>query len=808
MRTLEYFEKPKGKTEEQVEIPEDVQRVSAPSEGFIIDELEIEGFMRYLEKTTIKFPEKFTVIVGRTGSGKTTLLDAITFAFYGCSSRTDTGVKMADLCREGGKVKVSFQQGGKRYEVVRGFTTRKKSYLTLKINSQEFLGNIEECEEKIKEILGLDYIGFRNSTFVRQEEMKALGSETGAERLKTFQKLFRLEIFEKAQTMAQQKFKELESEIGKIEVLTSEKRRLLEVLPEMRDKLKERRETIGYEKVSLTRLNEELEEKEKESKQLLGKHEEFVRISTNIELAKKSLEELEPRLKKALTELKETENLKLELAALEKEVEDIERLREATELLKEKLRSFANFQNEKKIYAKQKNELMVEHENELKELTSRVLEKENRIKALRTEIDKDQAFSLLRTQGKLDERISRIDLEIKWLKDELALISKLKEEQHAAKKDLKVVSEEVASINVDSFVLSELKEEMSTIKSDLTKEEKDYQVKLSKLEEQVKNIETRIADLGITELEKRKLNELEALLSEKWKKKELLDNKRKKLQKLGDVSRLASDLETRKEETQEKLNKFSTELEILADDEKRYKGIGNELKLLQNKKIDCSNKLSGLETELKMLSENIEKLENTQQEIEKLESEEKELREKLEVYTILKECVFHKKDIVMYAINQLLPTLALETSKNLSDLTDNRFNLVNLTPYEEKKEYGIRIEVLGVDNILHDVSEFSGGERTQINAALRFAIAKQLALLPQAGKTYGRMKTLFIDEGDLGSLDTETSRELFVRKLFDLGKFFDKIILITHLADIAERPEFTAKITVTMSPEGISKIEY
>jgi len=66
------------------------------------------------------------------------------------------------------------------------------------------------------------------------------------------------------------------------------------------------------------------------------------------------------------------------------------------------------------------------------------------------------------------------------------------------------------------------------------------------------------------------------------------------------------------------------------------------------------------------------------------------------------------------------------------------------------------------------------------------------------------MKTLFIDEGDLGSLDTEQSRRLFVRKLFSLGDLFEKVILITHITDIAD--EFPARLRVEMTPEHYSRI--
>src|SRR2546426_12700731 len=51
--------------------------VSARS-GFVINELELKGFMRYRDPAKIPLVDKFTVITGPTGSGKTSLLDAVT----------------------------------------------------------------------------------------------------------------------------------------------------------------------------------------------------------------------------------------------------------------------------------------------------------------------------------------------------------------------------------------------------------------------------------------------------------------------------------------------------------------------------------------------------------------------------------------------------------------------------------------------------------------------------------------------------------------------------------------------------------
>src|SRR5256884_9882312 len=103
----------------------------------------------------------------------------------------------------------------------------------------------------------------------------------------------------------------------------------------------------------------------------------------------------------------------------------------------------------------------------------------------------------------------------------------------------------------------------------------------------------------------------------------------------------------------------------------------------------------------------------------------------------------------MYAVDQLLPELEIEASKNLSELTDGRFGRIRLETYEEGRGHGIRILVQGVDGQWHDVAEFSGGEKTQINAALRFAIARELASMALVGPTFGRNETHSICERDV-----------------------------------------------------------
>ncbi|HYM40970.1 MAG TPA: SMC family ATPase [Thermoplasmata archaeon] len=777
-------------------------------EGFVLDEIEMRGFMRYVEKTDppIRFPEKFTVITGRTGAGKSSILDAITFALYGSTTRTDIQtVKTADVCRPGGYVRVGFRQGESRWEVRRGFTTKKDSYLEVSRDGEAISGTIREKEQTVQDVVGLDYTGFRNSTFVRQEEMKELGAARGADRLAVFQKLFRLEVFERALQRAKEEQVSLQSDLRAKDADIAARTESLLRLPPARQELEAARRDLAAGSLQVAALEGKLRAAEEDLRRKEAEHEAWVRINAAIEDRHRQVDALGRRMEETRQQGTQSEELRKELETLEEEAADLDAVREELDGSKERQQIHERVRLAAETAERIFDQAKKDHERRRDQIKDKMDALHRKLAGLGTELDRDGAFNLVRDEGRLEERVARIERELEWLADRADTVRLLQEERARTEKALAHIHEKVGSIDQDSFVLTELRSQVEELRADLKREADESHETLQGLDD-AKITALRELDANpFTERDRRHVEDLTRAVHEKGVKRRKADEIGARLKALGDPAALLADQNRQLGAVEAELASLESEDHGLRIKETAYEAAKSDLEAIRAALDTERRAFHTREGQAKQLHAQIEGLEADASRLKEAERLRDELRLRGEIVDILVNRIFHNRGVVMYAIDQLLPELEIEASKNLAELTDGRFSRIKLATYEEGRGHGIRIQVQGVDGLWHDVGEFSGGEKTQINAALRFAIARELASLPQLGRTFGRMKTLFIDEGDLGSLDTEVSRELFVQKLFRMGEFFEKVILITHLAEVADR--FPSRLRVTMTPTQESRVE-
>ncbi|MFX1477958.1 MAG: hypothetical protein ACFFCI_07480, partial [Promethearchaeota archaeon] len=307
--------------------------------------------------------------------------------------------------------------------------------------------------------------------------------------------------------------------------------------------------------------------------------------------------------------------------------------------------------------------------------------------------------------------------------------------------------------------------------------DKDFSAELAELKNQLEEIQ---------EIENKK-ERLESKLKEKKDFSLLI----KRME--DDISEMNSNLE--------KLEKESKKLELSYE---KYMQLVDNFGKKQQELTDIESKAKGIKVEIEYISKEIAEIIETQQQIQQISDELAQIKNEIEKYTLLRDEIFHSNGVPKYAIEKLLPAISIKASEILSDLTNGRLNQIVFRPIEITGRVGFEIFVFDGERE-REASTFSGGEKTQINAAIRFAIMERIAEIPDtAGAVFRKSNTLFIDEGDLGTLDDETTRQKFIEKIFELQSMFQKIILITHLEDVAE--QFPNRIMIGRDESGKSRI--
>jgi len=771
-----------------------------------IESIDIKNFNNYGKgPNKIIFDQDSYVIKGSTGSGKSSILDAITFALFKRSTRKDVGLNIDQILYQNGHVILDLAIGDKLLTIKRHTRSPK---LTLKLDGKPLYQglSIPEKEQKIQDIIGYDYDGFISSFFIRQQELQIFSDLTSAERQNRLSKLFKLKIFQIAETIAKSLIKEYDEKKNKLEGEIRGYSQLLEELPEL-----EKEFNVLNKEYKKLKTDKELVEKniikiERVMKELSPSYNE----STNIEVLIKQLEENNASAQLQFQEANNNQTKYQEIQEKLKKFEVLKDQRKKLELRKEELDKNINEKERIESNIEKNTELKDNIENEfnkqINDIQIQIKEISERISIINTDITKERAFNILKTNGRLSERLNRlqkVELPMAIEYNDEKRIKEFKNLQDTTKVELKANAPLQKSITKDVFLVEELKTEKKRL------EEKLKEVRENKLEK-VKKYGQNIKKFNDLLIEKDLVKDFSSLLSV-YKKDSLLLKKKeaekekieKKMKHTQDYSTLLTKLKTDIKEFKEKILENKAKQRELEPFYNRYNE--NSLLLEQTEETQKAHEknIAVKATEIKKVKESIDKIKKIKEKSQNNEIKLKLIKEQIEIHEMLQKNIFHLNGVPKFAIEKILPAITIKASKILSDLTDGRLNQIIFRPLE-----GIRV---GFDIFVFDgeqergASSYSGGEKTQINAAIRFAIMERIAEIPDtAGAIFRKSNTLFIDEGDLGTLDDEISRRRFIDKIFELKSMFKKIILITHLEDVAE--QFPNRIKIGRDEHGKSKI--
>lgn len=778
--------------------------------GFDLLEIRMKDFLSYgPQETIIPFTNQLIAITGITGSGKTSILDALTYTLYRRSSRLDiAGVNVDSILKLGGYTHIKFKIAqNKIVEVRRGIRKDNTSYLELKINGKREHGTIPELNEKIIAILGFNYLSFCSSSIIRQDEMKSFGNARSSERLKILQGLFQLDIFKKARDLVSEQLELLNQKRNKISGTIEIRQKEIETLPLLSEKKQVIEKNLQDIQVQITQKEQRITNIKLKKQTLEEKYELYQKLKAKLETSKDNRIKIIEKLKDIKNSQTKIENMRQALLLLEEETKDLEIIQEELIELEKCDEKVSELRSRMKLFVEDLTELRYSKEKRISEIESKLTDLKSRRQKLKTEIDSSRAFQLLRSEGRIIERIKRIPNEIAWLqgKAELSLINMLNEELKNAESTYEELKDLTCKINIDSFILSELIEQINELNDKKVKELMEFNEKIQeqkiKIEEIRKEIENIFSKEQAEELQKLKIH-----TQEKKQKKKALDQLRGEIAKSRDFTELIRDLRAELEQINQSIKIYEEDFRNLEPFIKDYNSINNQLEDNEQKLNQIKIKNAEIRRDLQHITGEINRIQHLKSELELDLQELNDIIDQIELLTQIRDDIFHIRGVPLFAIKKLLPRISKKTSLILSELTDKRYTNVileekHVQDQKKKSSFGFDISI-GTPTGYRDISTFSGGEKTQINAALRLAISEELAIIPRPTRT--KMKTLFIDEGDIGQLDTWKSRDDFVKKLFGLNRIFEKIIFITHIDEIAKL--FPSRIEININSQGQSNV--
>ena len=280
-------------------------------------------------------PVHIACISGDNGYGKTALLDAITWAIWG-KARAKTQDELVNVARNTMFVELDFFAGESRYRVTRTYTKgRGASSGKSELNLSIIIGNtvtslmantIRETEEKIVNLLNMDYGTFINTSYLKQGDSNRFTSSRPTDRKKILADLLDLSYYERLESASKQHSRQLQNDVEVQQSVIEHKSSTVQE----KELILERLETYKKESQNLLSeeqsLSKELEDLNQKRQTLLVEISNKKTMVDQIDTSEKEIGMMlvqEMRWKKELGELKILLSRSEEIQSTYKEYQDL-----------------------------------------------------------------------------------------------------------------------------------------------------------------------------------------------------------------------------------------------------------------------------------------------------------------------------------------------------------------------------------------------------------------------------------------------------------------------------------------------------
>ena len=464
---------------------------------------------------------------------------------------------------------------------------------------------------------------------------------------------------------------------------------------------------------------------------------------------------------------------------------------------KNRLQSLDAFINHKDEYLLQQKQFIDEYNNiDTSDLEKQILELSNKFNNYDTLKSKNDL--VLKTRNRLQEQISLLNNDISRQQDELDSFTI--DAIDTVEDNTKTIQDEIDTLQNQLY---DLNSKLSVYKNELNIKKK----KINDLKQYDKSVCEFCGNI-ITEEHKQKhidelqnsgnkifnlaknvkanidaINEQAVLLKKKYQENVNEINKVKQLMHNIDIQKLKKkNLEETLENNKKLIKQLQDELdknmqEII--EELPTIGSRNQLDILKNQLQVKKDRKNKLKENLAILKDRLSQINEFEEEYNELTESVSLLEEKLNDYNAIIHA-FGKNGIQSYIIENALPEIENEINLLLSELANN-ISIKFITTKESKTKTTIdTLDIIVSDgNIERKYETFSGGEKFRIDFASHVGLARFLA------KRSNSALGFFILDEHLGSQD-ETARSVFIQCISKMTKYFEQIMIITHINDIKE----------------------
>lgn len=271
-------------------------------------ELEVLNFLPYRNPPTLILDGLHVAcLAGENGAGKSSILDAITWSLWG-KARSNSPDELIHQGETEMRVALTFLQAGERYRVIRQRKAGKRgsSLLEFQVWDPSVEGwrglsdaTIRDTQNKIDELISLDYDTFVNSAFLLQGRADEFTTKTPAQRKQVLTNILGLDIWEVYENRAKERINASKATIVRLEG------RLEEIDRELGQRAQYEKELEAAE-IQARDVSEKLDVSEKEWSSLEEIRAELVSLQRLIDDSTRRIQAREREIEDAKRDLEDT----------------------------------------------------------------------------------------------------------------------------------------------------------------------------------------------------------------------------------------------------------------------------------------------------------------------------------------------------------------------------------------------------------------------------------------------------------------------------------------------------------------------